>query len=121
MRALIVGLGSMGKRRIRNLKALGVTDVLGCDLRPDRREEASRLYGIPAFEQFSEALAAHPDAVVISPSPDLHVEFAERAIEAGLPFFTEASVVSEGMPELIDHMRRKKVLGVPSCTMRYYA
>ena len=31
MKALVVGLGSMGKRRIRNLQALGLSDIGGFD------------------------------------------------------------------------------------------
>ena len=41
MRFLIVGLGSMGKRRIRNLRALGETEIAGFDPRPERRDEAT--------------------------------------------------------------------------------
>ncbi|MEK7353947.1 MAG: aminotransferase class III-fold pyridoxal phosphate-dependent enzyme [Chloroflexota bacterium] len=39
MKVLIVGLGSMGKRRIRCLKALGHEDILAYDPREDRRAE----------------------------------------------------------------------------------
>jgi threonine dehydrogenase-like Zn-dependent dehydrogenase len=41
---LVVGLGSMGKRRIRNLKSLGYNDIVGFDKRADRRQEAKKLY-----------------------------------------------------------------------------
>jgi 3-hydroxyisobutyrate dehydrogenase-like beta-hydroxyacid dehydrogenase len=40
MKALVVGLGSMGKRRVLNLIALGVKEIHGFDLRADRRQEA---------------------------------------------------------------------------------
>jgi predicted dehydrogenase len=46
MRILIVGLGSMGKRRIRNLNHLGAGEIAGFDLRSDRREEVDATYGI---------------------------------------------------------------------------
>ena len=41
MKFLIVGLGSMGKRRVRNLQRLGMTDITGFDPRADRRDEAA--------------------------------------------------------------------------------
>jgi len=42
MKFLIIGLGSMGKRRIRCLKIIGFNDIIGYDLRKDRREEAKK-------------------------------------------------------------------------------
>ena len=43
MKFLVVGLGSMGKRRVRNLIALGFKDsVSGFDIREDRREETKK-------------------------------------------------------------------------------
>ena len=42
----IIGLGSMGKRRLRNLQALGENKLIGFDLREDRRKEAADNYNI---------------------------------------------------------------------------
>ena len=42
MKFLVVGLGSMGKRRVRNLLSLGYDDILGYDLRKDRIDEARK-------------------------------------------------------------------------------
>ena len=39
MQVLVVGLGSMGKRRIRNLIKLGFKNIIGFDPRLDRRVE----------------------------------------------------------------------------------
>ena len=46
MNFLIIGLGSMGKRRVRNLQALGYRNIIGFDMREDRRKEAKEKYGI---------------------------------------------------------------------------
>ena len=39
MKFLVIGLGSMGKRRVRNLLANGEKSIFGFDLREDRRKE----------------------------------------------------------------------------------
>jgi len=44
MQVLVVGLGSMGKRRIRNLIKLGFKNIIGFDPRLDRRVEVKKLY-----------------------------------------------------------------------------
>ena len=49
MKFIVVGLGSMGKRRVRNLIALGDNDIAGFDLREDRCLEANGKYGIKTF------------------------------------------------------------------------
>jgi threonine dehydrogenase-like Zn-dependent dehydrogenase len=54
---LIVGLGSMGRRRIRSLKYLSVNDlkylsvndIIGFDIRKDRCKDAKEKYGIETF------------------------------------------------------------------------
>ncbi len=120
MRFLIVGLGSMGKRRVRNLQALKAGEIIGFDPREDRRQEAESKYGIGVYTSFESAIAARPDALVISTSPDLHMLYAHRAADAGKAFFTEASVTDEGVSDLIQKLSTKKIVGVPSCTMRFY-
>ena len=70
MKFLVVGLGSMGKRRVRNLQALGHKDIAGFDPRADRREEGASRYGIKTFDTYNKALAEfQPDALVISTGP----------------------------------------------------
>ena len=122
MKFLVVGLGSMGKRRVRNLQALGYTALAGFDPRADRREEASSRYGIETFDSFDKALAAFkPDALVISTGPSLHMEYAHQAVKLGLHCFIEASVVEgERIAELCKALEGTKLVMVPSCTMRYY-
>src|SRR5437899_355914 len=100
MKFLVVGLGSMGKRRIRNLKQLGHTDVIGFDTRGDRCKEANEKYQISAFTDISNALKENPNAMVISTTPDLHMKYAKVAIKNKVHFFTEASVVQDDMEEI---------------------
>lgn len=122
MRFLVVGLGSMGKRRIRNLQALGHTALAGFDPRADRREEVSSRYGVAVFDNFDVALTGFkPDALVISTDPSLHMEYAHPAVKQGLHCFIEASVVEgERIAELCKALEGTKLVMVPSCTMRYY-
>lgn len=120
MKFLVVGLGSMGKRRIRNLSHLSAGEVVGFDPREDRREEAASRYGVATFADVERAFDWGPDAVVVSTPPDLHMPYARIAAEQSIPFFCEASVVLDGMDDVIDLARARGVVGAPSCTMRYH-
>jgi predicted dehydrogenase len=120
MRFLIIGLGSMGKRRIRNLLALGESDIVAFDPRADRRQEGMELYGITTCESFEEGMEKNPDALVISTPPDLHTQFAMNAAKEGKHFFTEASVLDDGLEALDNESHKRGIVAAPSCTMRFH-
>lgn len=120
MRVLVIGLGSMGKRRVRNLLANGVSDIVGFDARPDRRDEAGAKYGIRIASSLDEAWAHQPDAVVISLPPHLHVQAEMDCARRGVPFFVEAGVLLDGLDEVISLVRERDVVAFASCTMRYF-
>jgi predicted dehydrogenase len=122
MKFLVIGLGSMGKRRIRNLHALGYTDLAGFDPRVDRRAEAVEKYAVTVYSDFALALKEFPpDALVISTSPEHHMTYAWEAFECGISCFIEASVVeAERILELHYRAEGTSILMAPSCTMRYY-
>jgi predicted dehydrogenase len=122
MKFLVIGLGSMGKRRIRNLQALGGCLIAGFDLRLDRCDEAVSKYGVAAYEDFEEAVAAfQPDAFVISTPPNHHMTYAWSAFERGISCFIEASVVdAERILELHERSVGTDILMASSCTMRHF-
>lgn len=117
---LVVGLGSMGKRRIRCLQALKVESVAGFDPRQDRADEAKEKYGVRTFTRIEDAIAAGVDAFVISTPPDLHMRYAKLAVENGKHFFCEASVTDDGMADVMEMLKTRKVVAAPSCTMRFH-
>lgn len=122
MRFLIVGLGSMGKRRVRNLQALGHNNLAGFDPRADRRDEASAKYGIETFDSYTTALTDFkPDALIISTGPSLHMDYALPAADKGIHCFIEASVVdADRITQLRNRVKGTGLVMAPSCTLRYY-
>jgi predicted dehydrogenase len=120
MKVLVIGLGSMGKRRLRCLKRLGIADITGFDPRADRREEASSKYGIAATGDWDRARTLASDAWIVSTPPDTHVGYGTEAVTRGISFFTEANVTDPSMRELIAALAKSDIVGAPSCTMRYY-
>jgi len=118
MKILIVGLGSMGKRRIRCLQTLGISEIYGFDVRSNRRAEAVSRYSIHIFDRLPDLREF--DAVCISTPPDRHLEFILKAIEAGRPCFVEASVILEGLEDASNLAKKAGVLAAPSCTMRFH-
>lgn len=122
MNFLIIGLGSMGKRRIRCFKALGITTVAGFDQREGRRLESQGKYGIQTFSDINRAMREfQPTALIIAVPPDAHHVYMKMAAEKGLHFFIEASVEDTDMDlikELVEI--RKNIIAAPSATMIFH-
>jgi predicted dehydrogenase len=121
VKALVIGLGSMGRRRVRCLRQLGVQAIAGFDTRADRREAAAREYGIEVREQLSAGDLDAFDMVVVSTPPDQHHTALAWAIAAGKPSFVEASVIRDPLPALDEQARAKGVVVAPSCTLRFHS
>lgn len=120
MSIAIVGLGSMGKRRIRNLYALGEREMVGVDSRADRREEAAKILGVRTVSSLEEALTPDVTAVVVSTPPDQHDGPALAAARLGKHVFMEASVFETGFDELEALQRARGLVIAPSCTMKFH-
>ena len=118
---LVIGLGSMGKRRIRNLKTLGVKNIIGLDLRQDRRIETLEKYNVEVFSNFQAAITKYKfDAFIISLPPNIHHVYMKKALELSIPSFIEASVLDTKFEEMISNSIKNKVLLAPSCTLFFH-
>ena len=119
MKFLVIGLGSMGKRRVRCLLALGYTDIVGFDIREDRRKESFEKYNILTVESLNNVSLTDFDAFIISTPPDLHTRYAKMAIDLRKPVFIEASVILEHVQEIKSYNKNNTFLA-PSCTLRFH-
>ena len=91
MRFLIVGLGSIGRRHLRNLLALGERDiVLYRTYRATLPDE--ELAGFPVETDLEAALARRPQAVIVANPTALHLEVAVPAAEAGCHLLLEKPI-----------------------------
>ncbi len=120
MKFLIVGLGSMGKRRIRNIKHLDAGQIIGVEPNEERRRLVEEEYKIKTVSSVEEGLKENPDAFIISTPPDKHGSIALIAAQHGKHFFVEASVILEDeILKANDISKKKNIVAMPSCTMRF--
>lgn len=121
MKFLVIGLGSMGKRRIRNLLALKQENIAGFDINEDRVRDANEKYEIKTFNDFNKAIESfNPDVFIISTPPNLHMKYAYLAKNKNIHCFIEASVVdSQKILALSEEINDNLVIA-PSCTMSFF-
>ena len=117
---LIVGLGSMGKRRARLAKGMRPELIVcGVDSAPARRAEAEGL-GIRAYASIDEAVAAQtPDAALVCTAPITHADIITQLLQHGLPVFTELNLVADGYERNLALAKQKGVPLFLSSTMLY--
>lgn len=98
MRGLVVGLGSMGKRRIRLMKSFFPDiELCGVDFSAERRDDCAVQFSINCYNSISEAAQAFlPEIGFVCTSPLSHSKIISELLELGLHVFTEINLVSDG-------------------------
>lgn len=124
MKVLVVGGGSMGRRRLRDLTYLNPGGVMLLEPVADRRNQVAKAFGVPAYSSLEAALAEQPDALAVSTPPALHEPYVRAAIEQGKHVFAEVPFLLNynalrAVATQVGQDRKKSVLGV-SHTIRYY-
>lgn len=119
---LQIGLGSMGKRRIRNLlyHKIEKARIFGFDPAANRCDEVAKEYGIKVYDNFEKAIeVAKPDALIISTPPNQHHPYFLFAARHKKHFFVELTTREDGYAELFPLLDGTFV-AAPSCTFRYF-
>lgn len=120
--ALICGLGSIGRRHLRHLRALGVARIdayrSGNATMPD--DEGSR--ADREFGTLEAALAERPDVVIVANPTALHVPTARAAVAAGCHVLVEKPL-SDGEAGCAELAREAAAAGVVvsvACNLRFH-
>jgi predicted dehydrogenase len=98
MRFIVIGcLGSMGRRRIRNLKALGITDIIGYDIVDYKKAKPDCWYTdmldeIESFLENPTGECKKVDGIIVSVTPLKKMQYIELVNRYNVPCFCEADV-----------------------------
>ncbi|MCW5697431.1 MAG: Gfo/Idh/MocA family oxidoreductase [Bauldia sp.] len=121
MKVLVIGLGSMGLRRIGNLRRQGrPMEIHAVDPRPERGERAAGRFPVTVHPTLADALRIGPDAALVCTPPLAHMPVMTVLVGEKVPFLVEASVVDDGLAGIIEATRRSGLVALPSCTMRFH-
>ncbi|MDC0195464.1 Gfo/Idh/MocA family oxidoreductase [Candidatus Thioglobus sp.] len=120
MKALFVGLGSIGQRHLRNLKKLNpeidiiafrssrTAPVLSNDNKVVKNATIKKHYDLIEFDSISDALNQKPDMVFVTNPSSLHLNIAKKALLNGAFVFIEKPLSHElqGVEDLINAEKR---------------
>ena len=79
-RAAVLGAGSIGQRHIRNLRSLGVTDIIALRSREGHFKELDPTLCVKEVQDWQHLIGSRPDIVIISNPSSLHLETASHLI-----------------------------------------
>jgi len=116
---LIAGSGSIGRRHLANLRALGVSAFF---YRTGRRDPAAPVPDAAQEFAIETALARRPRAVLVCNPNARHLEVALAAARAGAHLFVEKPLSHslEGTAELLHEVRRRGLLAVIGFQYRFH-
>ena len=122
MKILMVGLGGIGQRHARNLRALlgpsldllayrvrGLSEVVTPSLTLDASKSIEKEYLVRVFKSLEAALAESPDIAFICNPSSLHVPSALACVAAGCDIFIEKPLSHslKDVDRLIEAVRSK--------------
>jgi predicted dehydrogenase len=121
VKALVVGLGSAGRRHARNWAALGLGELLICRQTDTPQPEP---LGVEArlFTDLSQALAEKPDVTIVTNPTSLHVATARAAVAEGAHVLVEKPVghSADGVAALLQEADEQGVKVAAGYTLRFH-
>jgi len=122
MRAVIVGLGSIGSRHLANLKTIEpVSHITVCHQRPGGSYSADTLSNSTVY-RLEDALKAKPDIAIITSPASLHIEAALSFARQGIHLFVEKPLSNDlhGVDELLETCHRRNLVLMVGYNLRFY-
>lgn len=123
MNIVVIGLGSMGRRRIRLIKQYNDSyKIIGVDLIKERRIASETEFGIETLDSLEVALNNYNlDSAIICTSPLSHSKLIKLCLENNLHIFTELNLVADGYDENVQLAKEKNRVLFLSSTFLYRA
>jgi predicted dehydrogenase len=134
-RCLFVGLGGIGQRHLRNLRALrgASVEVHAFRARGERRllsdtlqvvpgQDLEQAYGVTVHRELAAALEQRPDVVFVTNPSSLHVMTALSALEYGAHVLIEKPIshTLDGVAELSQLAERRGRVGAVAYQLRFH-
>jgi len=135
MKALFCGLGSIGQRHLRNLRALcgdqieilawrqrGGGPVLNADMTVRPGADLESTYGLRSFSDLDAALSEKPIVAFITNPNSFHISTALAAARAGCHLFIEKPLSHDetGVAELLTEVEKRHLVAFVAYQFRFH-
>lgn len=121
MNIMVIGLGSMGRRRIRLIKHIdNRLNIIGVDTSLERCEQARGEFNIECTNSIAVATSEmYCESAFVCTSPISHSAIIIECLNLKLNVFTEINLIADNYTEIINLAARQKCKLFLSSTMMY--
>lgn len=122
MRIAVIGCGSIGRRHLNNLAALGQADVIAFDPSGPVRRDISRSLGVDCLGELKSVWSTNPQVVLVTAPTDQHLPLALESVRRGCHVFIEKPLAPSlrGVSRLRAEIRKRSVITMVGCNMRFH-
>ncbi|MBF4695132.1 Gfo/Idh/MocA family protein [Fusibacter ferrireducens] len=123
MKIVVIGLGSMGRRRVRLIKKYNDSyKIIGVDLSEERRTLSENEFGIETNESLESVIKNNEiNCAMICTSPLSHSKLISLCLKNDMHVFTELNLVTDGYDENIQLAKEKNKILFLSSTFLHRA
>lgn len=134
IKALFIGLGSIGQRHLRNIKSLEgdnveciayrsqrLTPMLTDDMQVAHDGSLVEAYGLKEYENFDQCLREKPDIAFITNPSSMHLHYAIKCASQGCALFIEKPLSDkiDGVEKLISFCESKSIISFVGFQLRF--
>ena len=119
MKVLIVGLGSIGKRHLKNILSTADCEIIVYSKHTNLKSSVKK--NVKIFNTLDACLSEKPDVAFITNETAYHIPIALKLAEAGLDMFVEKPL-SHNMKDvyrLCKMIKREKIISLMGCNLRF--
>ncbi|MBN1877193.1 MAG: Gfo/Idh/MocA family oxidoreductase [Anaerolineae bacterium] len=121
-RAAILGCGSIGHRHIRNLRQLGITDIVALRSQKGHFKQLDPELGVYEVGNWEDLIKLKPDIAIISNPTSLHLATAQRLVPHVRGLFIEKPLASsqEGVETLLEAIKAHNVISFVGYNLQFH-
>lgn len=121
MNIVVIGLGSMGRRRIRLIKKYdSALQIFGIDTNEERRRACEKEYGVETYSNLNDLFDNNTvNCAFVCTAPLSHSGIITQCLERKIHVFTELNLVSDGYDKNVALAKANDVVLFMSSTFLY--
>ena len=120
MKIAVIGLGSMGRRRMRLIQKYDASfQIIGVDTNPERRTQCEAEHQIKTYADIEDIRKDGVDCAFVCTSPLSHSKITTRCLDCGWHVFSEINLVNDGYAENVPLAKDKGLVLFLSSTFLY--
>ena len=135
LKILMIGLGGIGQRHLRNIhtkfgndvdiiayRVRNAKDTITSDLKIDKSIDFLNKYSVKVYTDLDKALSESPDVAFVCNPSSIHIPVSQRISEKGCDLFIEKplSDTMKGTKELISSCKTNKTIGMVGFQLRFH-